>query len=310
MNKSYKIISLYCFSQIKKDLILNLRQELLAYDDHGLCGLIILAEEGINGTICGNEQIVNKCYEKIKKFFKNYDLNEKISFSKKRVFKKLKIKIKPEIVTMGMSNINPESKSGIYLDPNQWNSLLSDEQTIIIDTRNHYEVSLGTFANSINPNINNFREFPNWLDKNMNKLIKNNQNTNIAMFCTGGIRCEKATSLLRIKGFENVYHLKGGILKYLENISSDKNLYEGECYVFDERVALDNKLERGSYSICHACGMPLSSEDKKKMHFIEGIQCHLCVDKFTDSDRARFAERQKFIEDKTKKLDFPINKNS
>tara|TARA_B100000212_G_scaffold49750_1_gene32092 strand:+ start:487 stop:1419 length:933 start_codon:yes stop_codon:yes gene_type:complete len=310
MNKSYKIISLYCFSQIKKDLILNLRQELLAYDDHGLCGLIILAEEGINGTICGNEQIVNKCYEKIKKFFKNYDLNEKISFSKKRVFKKLKIKIKPEIVTMGMSNINPESKSGIYLDPNQWNSLLRDEQTIIIDTRNHYEVSLGTFANSINPNINNFREFPNWLDKNMNKLIKNNQNTNIAMFCTGGIRCEKATSLLRIKGFENVYHLKGGILKYLENISSDKNLYEGECYVFDERVALDNKLERGSYSICHACGMPLSSEDKKKMHFIEGIQCHLCVDKFTDSDRARFAERQKFIEDKTKKLDFPINKNS
>ncbi len=300
MNNSYKIVSLYCFSQIKEKSLLNLKENLTSYEEAGLTGLIILAEEGINGTICGEQSVVNHFHKKIKKFFNDNDLNEKISFSKERIFKKLKIKVKQEIVTMGVKNINPESQSGIYLDSSKWNSLIKDKQTIVIDTRNHYEVSLGSFENSINPNLNNFREFPDWLDKNLKKLTKNNKKTNIAMFCTGGIRCEKATSLLRNKGYENVYHLKGGILKYLENISSN-NLYEGECYVFDERVALDNNLKKGSYSICHACGMPLSIEDKTHILYIEGIQCHLCEEKFTDADRARFSERQKQIEDKIKK---------
>jgi len=298
MNNSYKIVSLYCFRPISEKKLFNLREKIEKYGEKGLTGLIILAREGINGTICGNEEIVNILCKEIKDFLENQDVNEKISFSENKIFKKLKIKIKAEIVTMGINHISPEIKSGIYVDSEQWNNLLNDENTIVIDTRNHYEVALGSFDNAINPNLKNFREFPDWLDKNLKKITNDNENINIAMFCTGGIRCEKATSLLLEKGYQNTYHLKGGILKYLENIPSNGNKYKGECYVFDERVSLDINLRRGSYSICHACGMPLSEEDKKKLHYIEGVQCHLCIEKFTDADRARFAERQKQIEDK------------
>ena len=301
MKNPYKILSIYCFSSILEKNLQNIRDKLLIFEDQGLTGLIILATEGINGTICGEEKIVNQFYKEIKILFKDQDLNEKINYSKKRIFKKLKIKIKAEIVTMGIGNIKPEIKSGIYVDPEKWNNLLNDENTIVIDTRNNYEVSLGSFENAINPNLKNFREFPDWLDKNLKKITKDDDNINIAMFCTGGIRCEKATSLLLEKGYKNTFHLKGGILKYLENIPSNKNKYKGECYVFDERVSVDNYLQNGSYSICHACGMPLSIEDKKKLQYIEGVQCHLCLEKFTDADRSRFAERQKQIEDKIEK---------
>ena len=298
MNDNYKIVSLYCFSRISEKKLSNLKDKLEKFEGKGLTGLLILAQEGLNGTICGRETIVDIFHREIKIFLKDQDLNEKISFSEKRIFKRLKIKIKAEIVTMGINDISPEIKSGIYVDSEQWNNLLTDENTIVIDTRNHYEVSLGSFDNAINPNLKNFREFPDWLDKNLKKITNNNENINIAMFCTGGIRCEKATSLLLKKGYQNTYHLKGGILKYFEDIPSNKNKYKGECYVFDERVSVNNNLKKGSYSICHACGMPLSVEDKKKLHYIEGVQCHLCIDKFSDADRARFAERQKQIEDK------------
>ena len=301
MKDNYKIVSLYCFSPISEKELLNFRDKLKEFEEIGLTGLIILAQEGINGTICGKETIVNTFHREIKIFLKDKDFNEKISFSENKIFKKLKIKIKAEIVTMGINDISPEIKSGIYVDSEQWNNLLKDEKTIVIDTRNHYEVSLGSFDNAINPNLKNFREFPDWLDKNLKEIVKDNENINIAMFCTGGIRCEKATSLLLEKGYKNTYHLKGGILKYLENTPSNKNKYKGECYVFDQRVSVDSNLKKGSYSICHACGMPLSSEDKKKIHYVEGIQCHLCIEKFTDADRARFAERQKQIEDKLEK---------
>ena len=301
MNDTYKIVSLYCFSRISEKKLSNLRDKLEKFEGKGLTGLLILAQEGLNGTICGRETIVDIFHREIKIFLKDQDLNEKISFSEKKIFKKLKIKIKAEIVTMGINDISPEIKSGIYVDSEQWNNLLTDEKTIVIDTRNHYEVSLGSFDNAINPNLKNFREFPDWLDKNLKKITNNNENINIAMFCTGGIRCEKATSLLLEKGYQNTYHLKGGILKYFEDIPSNRNKYKGECYVFDERVSVNNNLKKGSYSICHACGMPLSVEDKKKLHYIEGVQCHLCIDKFSDADRARFAERQKQIEDKIEK---------
>ena len=296
----FKIVSLYCFSPISEKKLFNLKNKFEKFEDKGLTGLIILAEEGINGTICGTENIVNIFYREVKNFLREKDFNEKISFSEKKIFKKLKIKIKAEIVTMGIDDIRPEKKSGIYVDSEQWNNLLTDDNTIVIDTRNHYEVSLGSFENSINPNLKNFREFPDWLDKNLKRITNDNEDVNIAMFCTGGIRCEKATSLLLEKGYQNTYHLKGGILKYLENVPSNRNKYKGECYVFDERVSVNNNLKKGSYSICHACGMPLSAEDKKKVHYIEGVQCHLCIEKFTDADRARFSERQKQIEDKIK----------
>ncbi len=298
MNDNYKIVSLYCFSPILEKKLFDLRDNLEKFGDKGLTGLIILAKEGINGTICGKETIVNIFHREIKFFLKNQDLNEKISFSKEKIFKKLKIKIKGEIVTMGINDISPQKISGTYVDSEEWNNLLTDENTIVIDTRNNYEVSLGSFDNAINPNLKNFREFPDWLDKNLKEITNYNKNINIALFCTGGIRCEKATSLLLEKGYQNTYHLKGGILKYLEEIPLNRNKYKGECYVFDERVSVDNNLKKGSYTICHACGMPLSVEDKKKLHYIEGVQCHLCIEKFTDADRARFAERQKQIEDK------------
>ena len=309
MTYSYKIVSLYCFYPIQKKDIFNVREQLIKYEFKELSGLIILAEEGINGTFCGKEIIVDQFYKEIKNLFREQDLNEKISYSRKRIFKKLKIKIKPEIVTMGTPDIHPRDNSGIYMDPDEWNSLLNDEETVVIDTRNHYEVSLGSFKNSINPNLNNFREFPDWFDKNIDNFVKKKEKTKIAMFCTGGIRCEKATSLLRNKGYKNVYHLKGGILNYLENVSPNRSLYKGECYVFDERVSLDKNLQNGSYSICHACGMPLSDDDKNNILYLEGIQCHLCIEKFSDADRARFAERQKQIEEKDKKLNLSKNKN-
>ena len=298
MNDSYKVISFYCFTPINEKCIQSFRDKLLQYKNRGIFGLIILAEEGINGTFCGKEEISDCFFKEIKSFSKHKDLNEKISFSKDRIFKTLKIKIKSEIVTMGIKNINPSLSSGIYVDSTDWNYLIKDKDTLVIDTRNYYEVSLGSFKNSLNPKTRNFKEFPKWIDKNLNKYLKNKKDKNIAMFCTGGIRCEKATSLLKEKGFKNVYHLKGGILKYLENISPDENLYKGECYVFDERVAVDSKLKKGSYSICHACGMPLSFEDKNNKLYIEGVQCHFCKDKFSDQDRLRFAERQKQIDKK------------
>tara|TARA_Y100001978_G_scaffold190062_1_gene192907 strand:- start:678 stop:1592 length:915 start_codon:yes stop_codon:yes gene_type:complete len=287
--------SFYCFTHIEKKYLDDVKNILLNYEKEGLTGLVIIAEEGINGTICGTDKIINKTIEFIKKYLNNQDLNEKLSFSKNKVFKKLKIKIKSEIVTMGISNFNP-SKSGTYVSALEWNKLLKDKKTLVIDTRNHYEVSLGSFNNSINPKTKNFREFPKWVEKYFDKYVNEKQIDNIAMFCTGGIRCEKATSLLTEKGFKNIYHLKGGILKYLEIIPPKDNLYEGECYVFDERVALNNHLKKGSYTICHACGMPLSLEDKTKKEFIEGVQCHLCIKKFSDADRIRFAERQRQIE--------------
>ena len=299
MKKKYKVISLYCFTKIEKNLILEIKEKLLAYENN-VSGLIILGEEGINGTICGPEEYIDKLFEFIKEFSKKNDLNEKISFYDKKIFKKLKVKIKAEIVTIGIKDINPESQNGAYLDAREWNDVIEDKNTIIIDTRNHYEVKLGTFKNAINPNTNNFREFPKWVEKNLEKTIKNKKKHKIAMFCTGGIRCEKATSFLKRKGFENVFHLKGGILKYLETVEPDKNLYIGECYVFDERVALDNQLKKGNYSICYACGMPVSEKDKNKIEYIEGIQCHNCINKFTEQDRKRFAERQKQILKKEK----------
>jgi len=295
MKNFNSVISFYCFTRIDKNFLNELKNTLLDFEKEGLTGLIIIAEEGINGTICGGDSITKRTIKHIKNYLNNQDLNEKLSFSKNKVFKKLKIKIKSEIVTMGVSDLNL-SKSGTYVNAIEWNKLLNNKNTLVIDTRNHYEVSLGSFKNSINPKTKNFREFPKWVEKNIDKYLNEKQIDNIAMFCTGGIRCEKATSLLKKKGIKNVYHLKGGILKYLEIVPPKDNLYDGECYVFDERVALNKQLKKGSHTICHACGMPLSIEDKEKKEFKEGVQCHLCISKFSDEDRKRFAERQKQID--------------
>ena len=292
----YKIVSIYSFFSFQENLILELKDKLLSIENgNDLSGLLIIAKEGINGTICAEEKIIEKVLKLLKKFIGINESNIKISYSNIKIFKKLKIKIKSEIVTMGVPEINPSKDAGTYIDSFTWNKLIKDQNTIVIDTRNHYEVSIGSFKESINPNTKNFSEFPDWVDNNLEKHLGNENSKNIAMFCTGGIRCEKATTLLKNKGYKNIFHLKGGILKYLEEISKEESLFEGECYVFDKRVSLDHELKKGSYSICHACGMPISLEDKKKKEFIEGIQCHFCINQFTDEDRKRFEERQKQI---------------
>ena len=292
----YKIISIYSFFFFKEKSILELKNNLLSIEnDNDLSGLLIFAKEGINGTICAKENIIEKTLNLLREFTGENELNIKVSYSKNKIFKKLKIKIKNEIVTMRIPEINPSKESGTYVDSFTWNKLIKDSNTIVIDTRNHYEVSIGSFKESINPNTKNFSDFPDWVNNNLDKHLGNENSKNIAMFCTGGIRCEKATTLLKKKGYKNIFHLKGGILQYLEDIPKEESLFEGECFVFDKRVALNHKLKKGSYSICHACGMPISLEDQKKEEYLEGIQCHFCIDKFTDDDRKRFEERQKQI---------------
>ena len=255
--KNYKIVSLYSFFPFQENLILDLKNKLLEIEnENDLSGLLIFASEGINGTICAEKNVIDIVINLLKKYSDNRSLNIKVNFSKKKVFKKLKIKIKKEIVTMGINGISPSQDNGTYVDSADWNKLIKNKKTIIIDTRNNYEVSIGTFQNSINPNTRNFSEFPSWVDDHLDSHLENKESTNIAMFCTGGIRCEKATSLLKKKGYKNIYHLQGGILQYLDDIPEEENLFEGECYVFDKRVALNQELEKGSYSICHACGMP------------------------------------------------------
>ena len=305
-SRFYKIVSLYSFFSFQENLILELKNNLLDIEKkNDLSGLIIIANEGINGTICAEENISEIVLDLIKRYIGINKLNIKESYSNNKIFKKLKIKLKKEIVTMGISKINPSQEAGTYIESNDWNKIIEDKNTIVIDTRNHYEVSIGSFKESINPNTKNFSEFPKWVDKN----LSNKESKNIALFCTGGIRCEKATSLLRKKGFKNIYHLKGGILKYLEEIKKEESLFEGECFVFDKRVALDHDLKKGSYSICHACGMPISLKDQNKNEYKEGIQCHLCIDKFSDKDRKRFEERQKQIDKLKKDMPDSINTN-
>ena len=293
-NNIYKIVSLYSFFSFQENLILELKDKLFNIENNNdLTGLLIIAREGINGTICAKEEIIDKVINLITKFTDVNELNIKVSQSKKKIFKKLKIKLKNEIVTMGVPEINPSKDAGTYIDSFNWNKLIEDKNTIVIDTRNHYEVSIGSFKKSINPNTENFSEFPKWVDDNLENHLGNKKYKNIAMFCTGGIRCEKATSLLKKKGYKNIYHLKGGILKYLADISNEESMFEGECFVFDKRVALDHQLKKGSYAICHACGMPISKQDQKREEYKEGIQCHFCLNKFNDEDRKRFEERQK-----------------
>ena len=295
-DKNYKIISLYSFFPFRENFIFELKNKLLNIESkYDFSGLLIFASEGINGTICAEDKVTEIVMNLLQSYIGKSELNLKVTFSNKKVFKKLKIKIKKEIVTMGVTGIDPTKDSGTYLDSDNWNKLIKNQNTILIDTRNHYEVSIGTFQNSINPNTRNFSEFPKWVDDHLESLLEKKDSTNIAMFCTGGIRCEKATSLLKKKGYNNIYHLQGGILQYLEDISKEENLFKGECFVFDKRVALNNELGQGSYSICHACGMPVSIQDQKRKEYREGIQCHFCINQFNDNDRKRFEERQKQI---------------
>lgn len=258
-------------------------------------GTILIAHEGINGTISGQDIEIYQFLEFIKNdsFFKNKfkKLDHKESWASKKPFYRMKVRLKKEIVTLGVKGISPAKKVGQYVNPEDWNALIQDPNTIIIDTRNNYEVDIGTFKNALNPKTSTFREFPSYVE---GELI-NKDSKKIAMFCTGGIRCEKASSFMLEKGFKNVYHLKGGILKYLENIPKEESLWEGECFVFDQRVAVTHGLNEGKYDQCFACRHPLSPDELISSKYTKGISCPHCFNKLTAKKKEGVAERQKQI---------------
>ena len=299
----YKVAAFYNFISIIDQEILLIKEELTNLaTNQKIKGTILLASEGVNGTICGTENAIVQFIETLEKLLKVSDINVKYSWSEKQAFRRFKARKKKEIVTIGLKEINPTKSVGKYIKAGEWNKFLEDPDSVVIDTRNEYEIKIGNFTGALNPQTSSFREFPAWVQKHLKPLIEENPSLKIGMYCTGGIRCEKATSYLIEEGFSDVHHLEGGILKYLEDVSSENSLWNGECFVFDQRVSLDHELLPGSHRMCHACGLPISPEDLKKPTYIKGLQCDACVDKFTDSDRARFAERQRQIDEIMKRL--------
>ena len=289
----HKIITLYKFHKIQEPLKLQaaLKKELKNLD---ILGTIILGNEGINGTVSGTSINLDRAIERLKLHSKILDLDLKESFSKKSPFLRLKIKIKDEIVTMGKKNINPLTQAGEYINHKGWNALIEDKNTLLIDTRNSYEYAIGTFKNSINPKTANFKEFPEWVNKQQFSETDKKQKK-VAMFCTGGIRCEKASAFMKNEGFEKVYHLKGGILKYLEETETQNSLWQGECFVFDDRVSVKHDLSEGSYDLCHGCRMPITEQDKLSSHYVKGVSCSNCVNEKTSLQIKRYKTRQKQI---------------
>lgn len=254
-----------------------------------IVGTLLLASEGINGTIAGTRDGIDSVLSFIRGLPEFAGLEHKESHADKLPFYRLKVRLKKEIVAMGVPETDPTKIVGTYVDPEDWNSLITDPDTVVIDTRNDYEIKVGTFQNAINPETDAFREFPDWVKRNEN-LLKGKK---IAMFCTGGIRCEKSTAYVKSLGYDDVFHLKGGILKYLEEVPEEESTWDGECFVFDERVAVKHGLELGDHKLCRACRHPLSPEDLRSDKFVAGVSCHHCFDKYSEADRARFAERQK-----------------
>ena len=289
----HKITALYKFCDIEDPVQLQrkLKKELKNLQ---ILGTFIIGREGINGTLSGTKLNLNKAIKFLKSDSRFSMLDTKESFSRKAPFLRLKVKIKDEIVAMGIGGISPSSQSGEYVGHKKWNSLIKDKNTILIDTRNDYEYSIGTFKNSINPQTSNFKEFPKWVTKQKFSKFDKIQK-NVAMFCTGGIRCEKASSFMKNEGFENVYHLKGGILRYLENTDLKCSLWQGECFVFDDRVSVKHDLTEGDYDLCHGCRTPITEQDKLSKHYIKGVSCAKCINDKTPTQVKRYKSRQKQI---------------
>ena len=294
MNKNFfKVAAFYTFTdlsnlgELQKTFINFLKKE-------DIKGSVLLACEGINGTVAGTKAGI----ENFKNFLKSNDLynshNFKTSFCADHPFPRLKVKLKNEIVSLGNELADPAKIVGEYVQPEDWNKLISQDDVLVLDTRNNYEFSIGTFKESIHPETTNFREFPEWLEDLESSGI--NKNKKVAMFCTGGIRCEKASSLMKKKGFKNIYHLQGGILNYMEKVQAEDSLWEGECFVFDDRVAINHKLEAGSYDMCHGCRMPITDADKLEAGYERGVSCPNCFNKKTPDQKKRYAERQKQID--------------
>jgi len=260
---------------------------------NGVRGTLLLANEGINGTIAGTDDGIDAVLAHIRTLPGCADLEVKDSRAATMPFHRMKVRLKREIVTMGEPDIDPLEDVGHYVDPADWNALIADPGTIVIDTRNDYEVAVGSFAGALDPKTRSFRDFPAWFREHRDELVGDGPPPRIAMFCTGGIRCEKSTAFLKAEGLDDVYHLKGGILKYLETVPEAESLWEGECFVFDQRVAVGHGLAPGTHGLCHACRMPVSATDRASPLYVEGISCPACHDARDATQRAGYAERER-----------------
>ncbi len=287
----YTVCALYHFTRFPdpaalKPALLNLA---LSQD---VTGSLLLAQEGINGTIAGSRAGIDAMLAHIRALPGCADLEWKESTASEPPFPRMKVKLKREIVTMGQPDVDPKARVGHYVEPQDWNDLIRSPDVAVIDTRNDYEVAIGTFEGAVDPHTESFRDFPAWWEENKQRF----HNKRIAMFCTGGIRCEKSTNFLLGQGVEDVYHLKGGILKYLEEVPQEESSWEGECFVFDGRVSVGHGLKEGPHLLCHACRRPILPEDRQRPEYEHGVSCHHCIGETSEGDKARFRERQKQIE--------------
>ncbi len=284
------VAALYKFAPLENPTELKASLE-AACREARVTGTLILSSEGINGTIAGSRTGINAVLAVIREIPGLTDLEHKESHAAKPPFYRLKVRLKQEIVTMGVPGVNPAHAAGAYVEPRDWNALIADPDVVVIDTRNDYEARIGTFEGAVNPQTDSFRAFPEWFRQRQDQF----EGRKIAMFCTGGIRCEKATAFLKTLGFDDVYHLKGGILKYLETVPPEQSLWRGECFVFDSRAALSHGLEEGTHDLCHGCRMPVSAADKASSDYMPGVSCPSCRDRLSPKRKARLAERQKQI---------------
>ena len=286
----FRIAALYRFQRLAEPEAL--RRPLLDFcAARGIRGTLLLAREGINGTVAGGAEAIDALVANLEGDLGIRGLEIKYSRSEAMPFHRLKVRLKREIVTMGVDDIDPLADVGAYVEPRDWNRLIEDPDTIVIDTRNDYETAIGTFERAIDPETKSFRAFPDWVERNANLL----EGRRVAMFCTGGIRCEKATAYLKARGFDDVHHLRGGILRYLEEVPHEESRWTGECFVFDERVSVGHGLVEGEAELCRACRHPLTARDRASPRFEPGIACPHCHDARSDEDRARYAERQRQV---------------
>ncbi len=287
----FTVAALYHFTRIKDPVakrypLLSLCRSL------EIRGTVLLATEGVNGTLAGTPEGIASVIDHVKGWPEVESLEVKYSFSDENSFKRLKVKIKNEIVAMRKPEINTRLNAGKYVQPAEWNDLITREDVLLVDTRNNFEFKIGRFSNAIEPGTDSFHEFPDWADE---LASRPDRPSAVAMYCTGGLRCEKATAYMKQVGFDEVYHLKGGILKDLEDVPEDESLWEGECFVFDGRVSLKHGLKEGNYELCYGCQFPISPSDRKSPLFEQGVSCPRCHDSLPDADRARYRERQRQI---------------
>lgn len=285
------VCALYKFVEIENHQALQEPLRLLM-EQHQIRGTLLLAHEGINGTVASNRAGIDTLLAWFEAEPRLQNISHKESYNDEMPFNRSKVKLKNEIVTMGVEGIDPKHVVGTYVKPTEWNSLISDPEVFVVDTRNDYEIELGTFERAVNPKTETFREFPDYVKENLDPA----KHKKVAMFCTGGIRCEKSTAYLKEQGFDEVYHLEGGILKYLEEVPQEESLWRGDCYVFDGRVAVNHQLEQSVYELCNACRLPITEADKQSEKFEQGVSCPKCFGSHSDEQIERFREREKQVE--------------